>query len=88
MRTLPGENINLEKGNSSPEYGRYPFPKVNIHTSCLVQNCDLGQGSVVSYPETLSDVINNEVPRGENINLENRRCNRNKNEEMAEGWIS
>ena len=43
---------------------------------------------MVSYPETLSDVINNEVTQGENINLENRRCSRSKNEEMAEGSIS
>ena len=43
---------------------------------------------MVSYPETLSDVINNAVTQGENINLENRRYSRSKSEEMAEGWIS
>ena len=43
LKTLQGENINPEEGNN-PENGRYPFPNVNVNTSCLVQNCDLGEG--------------------------------------------
>ena len=52
LTSLEGENVNPEKRNNIPENGRYSFPKVNFNTSCLVQNCDLGEGrwSVTQKP--------------------------------------